>query len=502
MLQKRMFRNAAAFSCFFILFSCQKPAATPGHKELTLIHYNDVYEFGPTNGGKRGGVARLQTILNEHASENPMLVFGGDALGGSQISVAEKGKPAITIFNALGVDYAVIGNHEFDFGLKNAGERLKESKSVWLASNLKDTVTGKPVAEAQESALVEWNGVKVGIIGLIDDWIGHTQLGKSVRYEDFVVRGSELAKKLKQDGAEVIVALTHMYVRDDRKLAREVPEIDVILGGHDHEVMSENVNGTPIVKVGSDFYNAGLIKIDVEKNHDAHVTTKLIPIDDHVPFDSDMEKLVTSLSGEMLKAMKDVVVETEVEWDLRDEIVRREESAIGDLFTDAIRIATKADIALINGGGLRSNQVYSAGTISKKNLRDILPFENKIITISLIGKDLRAVLENSVSYYESTAGRFPQISGFSFSFAPSHPVGSRVQEMRINGQVLDETKLYSVAIPDYIGAGGDGYDLLKTAKRLQDEKSGKLFADIVEAYLKSKGLVSPSTDGRIIILKQ
>ena len=130
--------------------------------DLNIIHFNDVYEIEPVSGGALGGAAQGSNHHREHANDNPLILFSGDALSPSIMSSIFQGKQLIDVFNQLGLDYAVVGNHEMDFGLELAVERIGQSQFPWLSANVTDSVSGGPYAGSISSVLVDWNGVKVG----------------------------------------------------------------------------------------------------------------------------------------------------------------------------------------------------------------------------------------------------------------------------------------------------------------------------------------------------
>src|SRR5690606_28428885 len=192
--------------------------------DLLILHFNDVYEIEPVDGGERGGAARVATLIEERQAAAPLILFSGDTFSPSLMSSIFQGAQMVDVFNRLGLDYAVFGNHEFDFGPEVALERVGESEFTWLAANLVDRGSGRPYLGAGAHVLVEWNGVQVGIIGLIGDWFNLTSVGEEGEYVDFVTVGRAAAQELEAQGAELIVAITHMFMEQDEQLAREVPE--------------------------------------------------------------------------------------------------------------------------------------------------------------------------------------------------------------------------------------------------------------------------------------
>ena len=176
---------------------------------------------------------------------------------------------------------------------------------------------------------------------------------------------------------------------------------------------------------------------------------------------------------------------------------------MGNLIADAMRAATGADIAITNGGGIRADRTYDAGTVlTRRDILTELPFGNVTVLTELPGYQILAALENGVSQVEKGAGRFPQVSGISFAFDPSAPAGSRVSEVMVGDAPLDLNKVYTVATNDYMLAGGDGYSALGGGRVIVDKGNGNLMANDVMAYITEQGAVTTGIEGRIRKLGQ
>lgn len=478
------------------LLGCSRP-----EKTLTILHFNDVYNIQPVKKGEVGGAARVATLLKQYEGENPLILFSGDALSSSYLSIYLKGRQVVDVFGRLGLDYAVLGNHEFDFGMDVLKQRIRESQFTWLISNITEKATGRPPMNIKRSVMTEFNGVKVGIIGLAGDWLNATEGGRECAYEDYVQVGRELARGLKVDGADVVIALTHMFMEQDEVLAKNVPEIDLILGGHDHEPLKKIVNSTLILKSGADWENVGLIRITLKDGQRPRVTSKFLPVTPKIQDDPAMARIVSdwvALFDEAAgKEGTGVLGETTAPLDVRQTTVRYGESNFGNFVADAIREYAKTDVAITNGGGLRSDRVYPRGKIGFKDLAAILPFPNHVVSVRLTGAQIRKMLENGVSEYEKGAGRFPQVSGLRYVFDPRAPAGSRIIKVAVAGRPLDDNKVYTVATNDYMADGGDGYEQLKNVRRLLDENSSKLMLHVVVDALKKNKVISPKMEGRI-----
>ena len=171
---------------------------------------------------------------------------------------------------------------------------------------------------------------------------------------------------------------------------------------------------------------------------------------------------------------------------------------MGNLIADALRDQLGADITITNGGGIRADRTYDPGTeLTRRDILTELPFGNVAVLTELPGSQVLAALENGVSQVENGAGRFPQVSGVTFSYDASAPAGSRVSEVMVGGAPLDLDKVYSVATNDYMLGGGDGYGALGGGKVLVNQGNGTLMATVVMDYIAKLGNVAPAVEGRI-----
>ncbi len=483
------------------------PAAGHAQKvEVTFLHVNDVYEISPKQG--IGGMAPLMTLLRQERARTPhtLTTLGGDTLGSSMMSGITKGAQMIELWNAIGLDIAVVGNHEFDFGPDVFRSRLGESRFPWLGTNALGQ-DGKPFGGMQAAALRKIGDLNFGFFGLITP---HTSFlaspGPGITFAPVLDSARAAVKDLRERGADVVVALTHLDIAEDRRLAKEVRGIDVILGGHDHDPISFYENGVFILKAGYDAHYLGAVDIVAEKRQTPQgprisvrpVAWRLVTTAGVAP-DPEIALLVKKWEDQLDRDLLVAVGKTEVELDSRRGAVRLRESAIGNLFADATRDVVKAEAAIINGGGIRGDRTYEPGaTLTRKDVLTELPFGNLIVLIELSGANLKAALEEGVSAVEDTAGRFPQVAGLSFTFDARLPKLARVLEVKIAGQPLDPAKTYRIATNDYMYGGGDGYASLTKGKAIIDASGAALMASAVMDYIAKLGTVAPRIEGRIV----
>lgn len=503
LLTRRRFLALLSLGLLLLGLSPSGFAGTPVERSarITLLQLNDLYDITPVAQGKKGGLARVAALREQVARESPhtVLVLAGDFLSPSTMSSVFQGEQMVATLNAVGLDLATFGNHEFDYGQQVTRDRMRESRFTWLSTNVLDPKTGLPFGEAVSFVLRQYGEIRVAFIGLTTPDTAELSKGaRGLRFLDPIKAAREAVARAKRAKADVIVALTHFYMAEDKKLAAALPEIDLILGGHDHDPMDAMVGKTLILKTGSDAVSLGRIDLSVRTGRARQVETAwaLLPVTDQLPEDPQAAGVVRRYADGMQARLGARVGETAAPLDTRNEVVRTQESAVGNLVADLIRDAMFADVALINGGGLRGNAVTPAGPLTRGDLLKILPFANKVVKLAVSGAALRAALENGVSQVEKSAGRFPQVAGLRYRFDPAGPAGARIVSVEVGGKPLDPQATYSLATFDFISGGGDGYTMFKDARLLVTPETGPMDSDVLLERL-NLGPISPAVDGRI-----
>lgn len=472
---------------------------------ITLLHLNDVYQMSSVDKGQHGGLARVAALVKSIEAQNPntFLLLGGDTLSPSLASNLFQGAQMIDLWNRLGLDVAVPGNHEFDFGDAVFLQRIGESRFPWVLANVIDSKTGRPFGGLPPYVVKTVDGIRIGFLGLLTpDTANASHPGPTVVFQEPVQAACTTIRRMQKEGVDVIVGVTHLPMNEDQRLARQIPYgAALILGGHEHTLLQSAAGGVPILKVGSDARVLG--RIDLYVDPDSHLVQnidwQMLPVTADLPEDPEIAAVVKNYDARIDAALGDVIGKTAVPLDARQETNRRQETNLGDFIADAYRRQLNADVALLNGGSIRSNTTYAPGPITRRDVLSILPFNNPSIKLSVSGATLKAALENGVSRLGSEeAGRFPQVSGLRFAYDGRKPVGSRVTGITINNRPLEEKRRYTLATSSFMWGGGDEYAMLKTADVLLRPEETPLDADIVrEAIQSAGGTISPRVDGRI-----
>ena len=497
----------------------------PREEELTIIHFNDVYDIFPSDTEPVGGAARFTRLVKEysnasHSSSPPLILFSGDCLNPSTLSAFTKGEHMVPILNHIGVHVASLGNHDFDFGVEELQKRMSEFSFPWLLSNVLDRKTGKPLAGAEEMIEMEWNGMQIGIIGLVEkEWLAtipSIDMDQDVIYLDFVAKGEELCELLLSKGCDMVIALTHMRAPNDIILASKVPNIHLILGGHDHSPQAEFVppHGTLLLKSGTDFREFSVLKISKRDSTDIQCTDIVEPTTNDT--DSEFDCCSTA-RDDVLVSWKRVYVTSETEEDMhvagivdqyhdmmgskilsplgwtlvdldaRFDQVRSQETSLGNLLADIMRLGMgiQIDGSLLNSGTIRSDRVHYTGQFTVKDLITMLPFTDELVVVEMTGTDLLDALEVSVSAWPAKEGRFLQVSGISYAFDPTNEPGNRIikDSVTVNNEPIQINKPYTIATKAYLRSGKDGFETLKKAKQMIDPETAPRLVTLIHALL-------------------
>ncbi len=404
----------------------------------------------------------------------------------------------------------------------------------WLLSNVLDAKSGQPLAGAARSLTIEWGGLRIGLLGLVErEWlltIPSLDPNKDITYLDFVEEGRRLAAELHADGVDLVVALTHMRSPNDEALAAQVPEIQLILGGHDHDYVvtpAAGPYGTAIVKSGTDFREFSVIRLEVPavgsssgsgsgtssngssrtssanaapptSNGSSKTSTSTpvhlpprprllscerVEISSALPEHPGVAAIVADYQELMDTHMDQPLGRSFVDLDTRFDRVRCKETNAGSLLADIMRLGLDADAAFLNGGTIRSDQIHEAGRVSMRDFVAMLPFTDELVVVELDGAGMLQALETGVSSWPKKEGRFLQVSGIQFRFDPEKAPGGRVDvgSVRVGGAPLDITgkRRYRVATKAYLRSGKDGFDSLLTAQVVVDGETAPRLATLV-----------------------
>jgi 2',3'-cyclic-nucleotide 2'-phosphodiesterase (5'-nucleotidase family) len=480
---------------------CAGPGKPAPLNPVRFLLVNDVY-VADTMADGTGGLARVATVRGRLADQGPVLfVLAGDVLSPSLLSKYYSGRQMIEALNAAKLDFATFGNHEFELPLDTLEARIAESKFTWLSSNC-SRADGTPLARVLPWDTVRVSGQKVGIFAL-------TLQGdyrKAYRCADPDTAARRAIDTLAAQGAELVVGLTHQTIEADRDLLLREPRLDLILGGHEHEAHDSVVSGRHVLKADANSRSAQFVTLWGGKGK-WRQAVGLVTIDSRLPDDTAVAAVVARWDDSLRARLgpERQVGRTAVPIDARDVAGRRQESLLGDLVTDAMRFGTHADVALLNAGTLRLDDVIRPGPLTNYQLESIFlfPDETRVLTVPLSGARLRTLLEHGVADGSLGKGGFLQVSGVSFTYDPRRPSGRRLDGAirSATGGVIEERDTVNVAIPVFPACeGGDGYEIPESAPACATSASAPRAADLLTQYIADSlgGEVRTPLGGRIV----
>jgi 5'-nucleotidase len=467
---------------------------------VTLLQINDHYVLEPVDGGRRGGMARLATLVRDLKRENPNTIFAlaGDTLSPSVESALMRGAQMVAALNAIGLDFATFGNHEFDFGPEVLRERMKESKFRWLSANVVDRRSGQAFGGASAEVLVTLGGVRVGLFGLTTAQAAQTSRpGPDVTFAQPVTAAKDVAARLRAQGASIVVAVTHVTMAEDKAIAAAA-DVDVILGGHEHEPLVAEEGKTLITKAGSDARY--LVQVDVWLTREGRLVERswrFREVSRRIAPDPAVEALVRDYARRLDRELDAVVGKSSVPLEARSATLRTEETNLGDFVADALRERLGTDVAVINGGAIRTNRTVPPGPLTRRDVLSLLPFTDMVVKLEMRGADLRAALEHGLAQTDRVGGGFLQLSGARVVWDPRLAPGRRIVDVSVTGKPLADDAAYTVAVPGYLVRGGDGYTVFAHAKTIVDAESGPQVSQVVIDAIAARADIAPAVDGRI-----
>jgi 5'-nucleotidase len=500
-------RRVAWLVALLLVVACASPLRPVGglaepEVRITLLQVNDVYTLEPVDDGRRGGFARLATLIKRIRRENPatLLALAGDVISPSIASALLRGEHMIAGLNAIGLDLATFGNHEFDFGPAVLAQRIHESAFTWVSTNVLDRRSGRTFGGAQPDLFLTLAGVRVGVLGLTTpDAAATSNPGPEIEIREPIAVARAASAELKARGAQLLVAVTHQEMRQDRALAATPGiDLDVILGGHEHEPLVAEEGRTLITKAGSDARY--LVQVDLWLGSDGRVRERswtFHEVSVRLPPDPEVAAVVRAIGQRVDHELDLVVGRTSVPLEGRRARLRTEETNLGDFVADTMRAHAGTAVAFVNGGGIRNERIVPPGPLTRRDVVAMSPFGNVVMTLELTGRELWAVLEQALPQRDRAGGGFLQVSGLTLTFDPTAPVGQRVVTVEVGGAPLDPDRRYTVATLDYLASGKDGLTAFREGRVIVSAVNGRLLTDVLLEAVSAGEPLAPQVDGRI-----
>ena len=508
---------------------------------LHILHTNDLHSrIEPINkydstcdqetldaGECFGGVARVAAKVKELRDQitaeggNVIVLDAGDQYQGSLFYTTYKGKDVVEFMTDIGYDAMAVGNHEFDDGPEGLAVLTDGVEFPITSGNIDVSQSNVLNGKIDDTVTLDVNGEKIGIVSaLATDTPETASPGPNVIFTDDIDALKADVQTLTDEGVNKIIALTHVGYLRDQEIAKDVPGIDAIVGGHSHTLLGDmegaegayptmvaGADGTEVPVATAYAYSKYLGPLILTFDDEGKLTKaegEPILLDNSVPEDEAIVARVKEMAAPIQELREKVVAETSAAIDGDRANCRARECEMGDLVADAMLDRVKDQgmtIAIANGGGLRAS--IDQGPVTMGEVYSVLPFQNTLATFQLKGADVVAALENGASQYEEVAGRFAQVAGLKYTVDPAAESGSRISDVMVEKDgdwaPIDPEATYGVVSNNYMRSGGDGYAVFAT-NATDAYDFGPDLAEVVADYLAAQGAeYKPEMDGRITV---
>lgn len=473
---------------------------------FTLLYAHSTTELEDSQG--RGGIARLATLIRQErtAHKTVLVLHGGQSLAPSVLSFYDQGAHVIDLLNGLGIDAMAALNREFHHGDDTLMTRAFAANFPMVTTNAVDRATAKPLDGLESAVVLAAGPHKVGVLAATPAQTKETTRSARTEFRDPVRAVAEKARELRAQGVDLIVVMTTTSGDTHRNvIAARVA--DIVLYQDRGRTVGVDYDGkalTATVEAQAAWVLALDIGIDRTEKAGAPQTawsagiraidTASIPPDSVV--DSRAKAYLARLDG--MLGMQVGRLETPV--DTRREAVRGGENAFANAVADALRASMEADVALINGGAIRGDRQYAAGTLwTRRDIQTEFPYHDTAVLLEVTGQQLREALESGYSGIEQAQGRFPHLSNARVVVDATKPAGQRMVELTIGGKPVDPAARYRLATGSYLAQGSDGYGALAGAKRLVDDRDADFVSTILADQIARAGSFAPRLDGRLTV---
>lgn len=425
-----------------LLFNCSEevtPNNPSSKKNLTIFFVNDQH-------GQLDNFAKIKHIIEqEKLNTNVLVACSGDIFSGNPIvdNHAQKGYPIIDVMNQVGFDISVLGNHEFDYGEATLKNRIAQAEFDWVCANVDMGTSGIP--EPDEFKTLTVDGLKVTFLGLVETNgkqgaiipSTHPWRIKNLTFQrpESVVSNYQNLKF--QEGSDLLIALTHLgHSRGngqlgDFQLASQYPFFDLIIGGHSHRQINEEINNIPVFQAGSNLNYLGKITLRIKNKSVDSYQYEQINLNSYTQFDEHLKTVIDNYNAS-----------PDLQTIIGSAQTHHNSTAVGCFFTDALRNTMNVDLSIQNTGGIRSS--INQGDITKREIYEVDPFNNGTIIYSMTVGELKTFLKGANA-------------GFYFSGLQFQQIGDAIEVKDMAGNTLLDHQSITIGINDYIPAVYDNF---------------------------------------------
>jgi len=511
--QRRVTLTSSTVSFFFLILFLSLPLilllsspalARQAEISLTILHVNDThghiipYQDKSVDPDRPvGGAEYLARMIESERAANQdgtILLSAGDMFQGTPVSNLFHGKPVIEIMNYLHYDAMALGNHEFDWGQDVLQSIISSASFPVLSANVFKR-GGRHIAGVKPYVILKRKGIRIAVIGITTPETYYTSKPGNLTGLTFVQPEKVLPaiiRRVRAQGASIVVALTHDGLDADRELARQVRGIDIIVGGHSHTAIRDPVieSGTVIVQAGANGIYLGVLNITFDPANKKILSytrkneLRLVSPASGAQLDSNVARIVDNYEAQIKTEFSKVVGTAVVDLTRN----RTGESDLGDLVADAMREASGAQIAFQNGGGIRAD--IPRGPVTLEAVFTTLPFDDDLVTMDLTGEQIRELLDKSV-----LSQNMLQVSGIQILCDLTKPAGAKIASVEVAGKPIELQATYRVVTNDFLAAGGDRFNVFKKGRNVS---VGPSLRDAVADYIRKNSPINVQARNRII----
>ncbi len=472
-----------------------------GTKQIDILTFND-FHGNVLESGKNVGAAKLTSVIKEYqlnddnSSEYGVLtVSGGDNYQGSALSNLTEGEPVSAMLKEIGIEASAIGNHEYDWGSDKISSWAADGGFDFVAANVVYEGTEDIVDYAEPYVLAEADGVKVAFIGIATpETLSSTKAEnvQGIEFLDPVETLDKWSQEVRDDGADIVIALTHCGASNDENgnvvgeaadIARDAADIDAVVAAHNHAFVKGKVNGRPVVQAG--YYGRGLGVISFTLNPDNTIADSSSDYrklyEETITPDAGMEAIINGYNDKLSPLLAEKV--TDLNFDLSH---NRYDGVtpLGVTVSEAMRAIGGTQVGIANGGGIRDS--LSAGDLTVGDMYTILPFDNQLVTLELTGEDLKAVIEHGINPPSFGWGQF---AGLKVWYDQNTDEVIKM-ELEDGTEIVDD-EYYTVTTIDFLLTGGDYYDF---SKAINVVDTCEVMREGIQEYWRNNGIAELDYD--------
>ena len=460
-------------------------------KETTIIIYstNDMH-------GSINNFAKISKFIENERKKNPhtLILCGGDIFSGNPIvdQYPQRGKPMIELMNKVGYQYATFGNHEFDYGQQVLKRCMKQADFEWICANMIVDPSTAVIKQPKPYTFIKVGDIDICIIGLVETSkrfhgkpipSAHPDHFKGITFTSPVE--TVVKYKALREECDLFIGLFHTGYDTDKKIARLMSELDVIIGGHSHTRIPSDrlINGVLITQAEDELKYIGKTTITFENKHIISKQFELVKIDEEMEESSSINRLLRRYHQKMPLEETLAIVTSQFNG----------KHPLGSLMSDAIVHIYQTDFAFQNSGGIRIGMLPK-GNITLSDVYKLDPFYNTIVVYEMTPEDIRTLLKNSHRNNSKSVDLIP--GGLKYTIHTQNGKAIRVTLTDMNGNPLDENKFYKVGMNSYIASS------YRFSKTLPHKEMSTKSSDALIEYLKEKLEVAPTPIHRGTVIEE